>query len=366
MSHSFLLKIAHHENSRPHSRAQPRAQPPAPVLPYPPAFHTNQVPLPLISPVKLIPPLGSKSVPARRKPVPDTFDFDIPTTPEPKATLEFRKMTIEGPDQQTCSPLKLERHASYSSLLSTSQRPVQDSDTTSLVSRKSHSLHRSSASMSIGVFSPSMSVNTFSSGRGDARSMVSQPGTISSVRQQIVLRPGEGEQSVYVATLRARASSSSVSSTSAKFELPVGIRPHHTRKNINISSRAYHPGLKKGVELKYGHLKPRLLASEVGDDDINDDIVLAYRVNEEDDHDFELLPAKDSETRSVYSELSKGEVKADSMALEKVVTLASDTYEPSFADFNGKAGETDYANITEVEKSEKKRERRLAVANPDA
>lgn len=112
-----------------------------------------------------------------------------------------------------------------------------------------------------------------------------------SIRRHVELHPGEGEQLQYVTMLRALLYSASVSvNESLRFVLPVGIRPHPRGRapRARLAAMGGQRGGQKGVGLKHGHLKARLLSQEVGDADVDDDIVLALQVKDEDGTDMEL------------------------------------------------------------------------------
>lgn len=90
---------------------------------------------------------------------------------------------------------------------------------------------------------------------------------LATLRLSLNFRPGEGERSAYVDTLRKNAGTAYNDSGSDKWKPPTGILPVDTRKTLLTASRfnKLHgaSGKKTGVELKHGHLAPRLLAAEV-------------------------------------------------------------------------------------------------------
>lgn len=90
---------------------------------------------------------------------------------------------------------------------------------------------------------------------------------LATLRLSLNFRPGEGERSAYVDTLRKNAGTAYNDTGSDKWKPPTGILPVDLRKTLLTASRfnKLHgaSGKKTGVELKHGHLAPRLLAAEV-------------------------------------------------------------------------------------------------------
>lgn len=97
---------------------------------------------------------------------------------------------------------------------------------------------------------------------------------LATLKKTLNLRPGEGEVSDYVLAIRRNAGTAYNESGPGKWKLPTGIQPVD-RKAVLASSGRYmrmaasQSRAKKvsGVELKHGHLAPRLLAAEVNDFD---------------------------------------------------------------------------------------------------
>lgn len=93
---------------------------------------------------------------------------------------------------------------------------------------------------------------------------------LATLKRSFTFRPGEGERSTYVHTLRRSAGTAYNDAGPGKWKLPTGIMPMD-RKTMAINGRLGRlgtgvlPRMKKatGVELKHGHLQPRLLAAEV-------------------------------------------------------------------------------------------------------
>ncbi|KAJ9097919.1 hypothetical protein QFC19_006596 [Naganishia cerealis] len=95
---------------------------------------------------------------------------------------------------------------------------------------------------------------------------------LATLKRTLDLKPGEGEQSRYVVALRRYMGTAVNDSPPDKWKLPTGILPVDKRASMASSNGRYlrlgvSQGRKKtsGVELKHGHLQPRLLAAEVGD-----------------------------------------------------------------------------------------------------
>ncbi|CAX40002.1 conserved hypothetical protein [Candida dubliniensis CD36] len=108
---------------------------------------------------------------------------------------------------------------------------------------------------------------------------------LAALKKTLKLKPGEGERSNYVLAIRRAAGTSYNESTRMKWKLPVGILPvdkSATKENSNgkymrLAGNSLASSRKKtsGVELKHGHLKPRLLAAEIDEGDDSTAISLA-------------------------------------------------------------------------------------------
>lgn len=99
---------------------------------------------------------------------------------------------------------------------------------------------------------------------------------LGSIKRTLNLQPGEGERSNYVLQIRRSAGTAYNESQPGKWKLPIGILPIDKNANYTLSNGRYirlagasQGRVKKGsgVELKHGHLAPRLLAAEVEDID---------------------------------------------------------------------------------------------------
>lgn len=92
--------------------------------------------------------------------------------------------------------------------------------------------------------------------------------TLGALKKSITLRPGEGERSNYVQTVRRNAGTSYNDLGPETWKLPVGILPVDKRQLAPTNDRynrlrGSRKNQSSGVGLKHGHLAPRLLAAEV-------------------------------------------------------------------------------------------------------
>lgn len=118
---------------------------------------------------------------------------------------------------------------------------------------------------------------------------------LATLKKTLNLRPGEGERSSYVLTIRRNAGTAYNESGPGKWKLPTGIAPIDKRTTYTSSNGKYmriaggmsQNKLKKasGVELKHGHLAPRLLAAEVDDTDDNSLKLKPTKIENGDNHD---------------------------------------------------------------------------------
>lgn len=95
---------------------------------------------------------------------------------------------------------------------------------------------------------------------------------LATLKRSFSLRPGEGERSNYVQSIRRNAGTAYNDAGPVKWKLPTGILPIDKKSLYLQTSNKFNrggsgPRSKKtsGVELKHGHLQARLLASEVDD-----------------------------------------------------------------------------------------------------
>lgn len=102
---------------------------------------------------------------------------------------------------------------------------------------------------------------------------------LATLKKTMDLKPGEGETSSYVLSIRKNAGTAYNESGPGKWKLPTGILPiDKSAASSNGKYMRYAGGISQartkkasGVDLKHGHLQRRLLATEV---DGSDDIVL--------------------------------------------------------------------------------------------
>ncbi|KAI5954193.1 hypothetical protein KGF54_001968 [Candida jiufengensis] len=101
---------------------------------------------------------------------------------------------------------------------------------------------------------------------------------LATLKKTLSLKPGEGERSNYVLTIRRNAGTAFNESGPSKWKLPVGILPidktamkdNSNGKYKRLAGNSNNSNYRKktsGVELKHGHLKPRLLAAEIDEGD---------------------------------------------------------------------------------------------------
>ena len=101
---------------------------------------------------------------------------------------------------------------------------------------------------------------------------------LASLKRSLSLKPGEGERSNYVLAIRRSSGTAFNELGPSRWKLPVGILPIDklaTKENSNGKYKRLAGGLSgnnsrkktSGVELKHGHLKPRLLAAEIDEGD---------------------------------------------------------------------------------------------------
>lgn len=103
-----------------------------------------------------------------------------------------------------------------------------------------------------------------------------KPANLATIKKGLNLKPGEGERSNYVLLIRRSAGTAYNENGPGKWKLPIGIKPVDKASLASNANGRYkrlagpfnQNRLKKsGVELKHGHLQPRLLAGEIDDKD---------------------------------------------------------------------------------------------------
>lgn len=105
-----------------------------------------------------------------------------------------------------------------------------------------------------------------------------KPTNLATIKRSLSLKPGEGERSNYVLTIRRSAGTSFNENGPGKWKLPIGIKPMDKaslianangkyKRTANYNNNNSSRNKRSGVELKHGHLQPRLLAGEIDDKD---------------------------------------------------------------------------------------------------
>ncbi|RLV95491.1 hypothetical protein JA1_001026 [Spathaspora sp. JA1] len=152
----------------------------------------------------------------------------------------------------------------------------------------------SSESASLNLYK-SNTVNTF--GTLNSKSHRRQSSSISSImssnsyknvnlaqlKKTLNLKPGEGERSNYVWTIRRSAGTAFNENGPSRWKLPLGILPvdktalyeNSNGRYLRLGGSAASRKKTSGVELKHGHLKPRLLAAEIDEDDDDNGLQLS-------------------------------------------------------------------------------------------
>ncbi|KAK6459015.1 uncharacterized protein RJT20DRAFT_132169 [Scheffersomyces xylosifermentans] len=130
-------------------------------------------------------------------------------------------------------------------------------------------------SRTVSTMTSSMKHNRNSSSISSIRSYRNV--NLATLKKGLNLKPGEGERSNYVLTIRRSAGTAYNESGPGKWKLPTGIKPidksvsltNNNNKYMRLGSSQYSRAKKggSGVELKHGHLQRRLLAAEIDDRD---------------------------------------------------------------------------------------------------
>lgn len=112
---------------------------------------------------------------------------------------------------------------------------------------------------------------------------------LATLKKSMNLKPGEGERSYYVLSIRRSSGTSYNETGPSKWKLPVGILPvdksalydNSNGRYLRLGGASTSAYRKKtsGVELKHGHLKPRLLAAEIDEYDDNTSLGLVSSTN---------------------------------------------------------------------------------------
>ncbi|KAM9888317.1 hypothetical protein OXX69_013083, partial [Metschnikowia pulcherrima] len=150
--------------------------------------------------------------------------------------------------------------------------------------------------------------------------------SLATLKMALTLRPGEGEKSSYVDNIRKSAGTSYNDMGPGKWKLPIGIMPVDNRDvlqqstkpfNRGVSNTGYRSKKSSGVELKHGHLQPRLLAAEVDEGDSTNRFGALGRSSTLQNKSLTPVTSKSSFPSGVLNGLSRAN------SLERANTLAS-------------------------------------------
>ena len=150
--------------------------------------------------------------------------------------------------------------------------------------------------------------------------------SLATLKMALTLRPGEGEKSTYVDNIRKSAGTSYNDMGPGKWKLPIGIMPVDKRDvlqqstkpfNRGVSNTGYRSKKSSGVELKHGHLQPRLLAAEVDEGDSTNRFGALGRSSTLQNKSLTPVTSKSSLPSGVLNGLSRAN------SLERANTLAS-------------------------------------------
>lgn len=229
----------------------------------------------LLSPTKI---MRSQEVPSSTSMIPQTSSQTIPALPIQPTRSSYSRTSSSSRTQQSNRA---------SSLIQANQSLPPAERTTSLQSTVP-SLYQSSESLvqypfnntrtnSIGRQTSQTAFHRASSSLGSIRSANSYRNVnLAQLKRTISLKPGEGERSNYVLTIRRSGGTAFNEAGPSKWKLPVGILPIDkaaTKENSNgkykklAGNSSITRKKSSGVELKHGHLKPRLLATEIDEGD---------------------------------------------------------------------------------------------------
>lgn len=140
--------------------------------------------------------------------------------------------------------------------------PLKNTPTLSSMADSSISKALSSSVPNVSSHRKSMSMSSIFSSNSNRHI------TLATLKKSINLRPGEGQRSNYVQTIRRNAGTAYNDLGPETWKLPVGILPVDKRQLQPTNAGYYRMRLNRktqssGVGLKHGHLAPRLLAAEV-------------------------------------------------------------------------------------------------------
>lgn len=137
-----------------------------------------------------------------------------------------------------------------------------------------HSFSDTVASSQLMISNSIRKLHTRVSSTSSITSASSRHVNLATIKRLLSLRPGEGDRSNYVTFIRKSAGTSYNEAGPGKWKLPLGILPLDSKSltlqsytsstaRFTRSGLAARPKRSSGVELKHGHLQPRLLAAEV-------------------------------------------------------------------------------------------------------
>ncbi|CAK9437334.1 uncharacterized protein LODBEIA_P17120 [Lodderomyces beijingensis] len=208
------------------------------------------------------------------------FDYSTNPSTSSSATAPLPQSS-RSPFSRTSSRMhhsnSMHSHLSNAGLPSQSHQPMMPPP---LQHQSTETSQYSYANASINSFGRQGSQRRFhrvSSSVGSIRSSNSyRHVNLAALKKTISLKPGEGERSYYVLTIRRNAGTAFNENGPSRWKLPVGISPIDkaaTKENSNgkykkLAGSTTSSRMKtSGVELKHGHLKPRLLATEIEEGD---------------------------------------------------------------------------------------------------
>ncbi|CAH6718445.1 hypothetical protein CLIB1444_01S06876 [[Candida] jaroonii] len=235
----------------------------------------NSIPYPLDSPIAPSPTslTYSRSVESN---ISDGNQFNAPIYPNEDESLKYNNSNETTPRKLTRNNSLGKVNSQITNASKNQLKPTISTPITNLTFTDSIRNSTSSSQNNAPAMNPAISPNIMKSSHRKSSSMSSiwssnsnRNINLATLKKTFNLRVGEGERSNYVITLRKNAGTAYNETAPGKWKLPIGISPidkraTYTSMRMGISQKA-----KKGsgVELKHGHLAPRLLAAEVDDMD---------------------------------------------------------------------------------------------------
>ncbi|WEJ95265.1 hypothetical protein PSN45_002778 [Yamadazyma tenuis] len=213
-------------------------------------------------------------------PSPTSISYNDSYISSSNSTSDSPQLTAQTGSGIYSSPHKSSRTPSQTTTNTTKSVPLKPLISTPIINMTNDSFRNSSAS-NLNNSIPNMRNHRKSSSLSSIWSSSSSKNVnLATLKKTFDLRPGEGERSNYVLSVRKSAGTAYNETGPGKWKLPTGIMPLDKKNTYTTSNSKYmrlvggvsQSKLKKGtgVELKHGHLAPRLLAAEVDDrDDIS-------------------------------------------------------------------------------------------------